>query len=153
MLAGEAWLGETWLLVEMWLGSESGLMFIWSESGIAVVVLQVRTAVKRVVEMAMKEVAVVTIIMDRTASESSPLRRLKCGRGGEDDILLVGLEKDISAVDSSSAKLQMKTEKNAMKKRASKKTKIVRAMEESSEQGGREADGGVDDDDRDDVAF
>lgn len=40
-----------------------------------------------------------------------------------------------------------------MKKRATKKTKIVRAMEESSEQGGREADGGVDDDDRDDVAF
>ena len=41
-----------------------------------------------------------------------------------------------------------------MKKRAAKKTKIVRAMEESTDQGGRDADGdgGVDDDD-DDVAF
>lgn len=41
-----------------------------------------------------------------------------------------------------------------MKKRAIKKTKTVRAMKESSDQGGRDADGGVDDDgDRDDVAF
>lgn len=43
-----------------------------------------------------------------------------------------------------------------MKKRAAKKTKIVRAMEESTDQAGRDADGdgGVDDDDdRDDVAF
>ncbi|KAF2587409.1 hypothetical protein F2Q70_00036643 [Brassica cretica] len=50
------WLGETWLLVGMWLGSESGLVFIWPESGknCSGGSSSAAVAVKRVVVMAMK---------------------------------------------------------------------------------------------------